>query len=52
MRDNITKEECPEINTHMNRPRVQGFDFKEISVSRWKTALYESEEEVSVDTAI
>ena len=36
VRDNITKEECPEINTHMNNPGVRGFNFKDMMVSTRK----------------
>ena len=52
VRDDITKVECPEIDTHVNRPGVQGFDFKEVSVSRCKIALYELEDEKSIDTTL
>ena len=52
VRGNITKGECPEINTHMNRPGVRGFEFKGMSVSRQKTAMYESEDKTNFDTTV
>ena len=52
VRYNITKVECLEINTHMNRPGIRGCDFKEMSIHKRNTALYDSEDDTSVGTTI
>ena len=36
VRDNITKEEYPDINIYMNHPGVRGFNFKDMMVSARK----------------
>ena len=52
VRDNITIAECLEINTHMNRPGVRGFDFKDMSVSTRKGRQDDSEDNTNDDSTV
>lgn len=46
------REERPEINIHMNTPEIQGFDFKDMSVSTCKVGRCESDDEMTADTTV